>query len=139
MPNGPALLVSVKPHYAELLLSGAKTVELRRVRPRIAAGALVLIYASAPAMQLVGTATVAAIASERLDEIWRHYADRTGLDRPAYDSYFVGRHIAVAITLADVRALHRRIPLAELRRRISGFQPPQSFRYLPESHVLAVT
>jgi predicted transcriptional regulator len=139
MSNEPALLVSVKPLYAELLLSGVKTVELRRVRPHIAAGGLVLIYASSPAMEMVGTARISAIASDKLDEIWRLHADQTGLDRPAYDAYFAGRDIAVAISLADVYRLRRGIPLAELRRRVSGFRPPQSFRYMPHSQVLAVT
>jgi predicted transcriptional regulator len=138
MSDATALLVSVKPRYAELLLSGVKTVELRRVRPQIAAGGLVLIYASSPAMQMVGTGTVAAIATDKLDEIWRRYAGQTGLDRPTYDAYFAGREIAVAITLIDVRPLRNGIPLAELRRRISGFRPPQSFRYMPQSHVFAV-
>lgn len=139
MPDAPALLVSVKPRYAELLLSGVKTVELRRVRPQIAAGGLVLIYASSPTMQMVGTGTVAGIATDTLDEIWRRCAGQTGLDRTTYDTYFAGRKLAVAITLDDVRPLRHGIPLAELRRRISGFRPPQSFRYMKQSHVLAVT
>lgn len=98
--------MSVKPQYAELLLSGVRTFELRRVRPKIAAGGLVLIYASSPATQMVGTGTVA--------------------------------EVAVAITLEDVRPLRHGIPLAERRRRVNGFRPPQSFRHMPQSHVLAV-
>jgi predicted transcriptional regulator len=73
---------------------------------------------------------VAGIASGKLDDIWDLYGEQTGLDRCAYDGYFKGRHDAVAIQLTDVQALRRRVPLAELRRRVTGFRPPQSFCYV---------
>jgi predicted transcriptional regulator len=139
MRDDSALLVSVKPPYAELILSGVKTVELRRVRPNVAAGGLVLIYASSPTMQMVGTATVEAVSTGSLDAIWQQAGHATGLDRATFDEYFSGRDTAVAINLTDVKRLRRVIPLAELRRRINGFRPPQSFRYIPHSQVPSVT
>ncbi len=138
MSDPRALLVSVKPHYAGLLLTGAKTVELRRVRPKVGAGCLVLLYASSPTMEMVGTARISSVHSDNLDAIWRLHADQTGVDRSTYDAYFDGRDVAVAITLTDVRPLSRGVPLAELRRRISGFRPPQSFRYMPQSQAAVV-
>lgn len=138
MPDARALLVSVKPVYADLLLSGAKTVELRRVRPNVESGCLVLLYASSPQMEMVATAHVATIDSEDVDSIWSRYGVATGLDRLTYDRYFAGSPLAVAISLVDVQALTHRIPLAELRRRLSGFRPPQSFRYLPGSEAAVV-
>lgn len=138
MRDKRVLLVSVKPAYAELLLSGVKTVELRRVRPNVELGALVLIYASSPAMEMVGTAKVDAVSSGALDDIWDHHASATGITRTAYDSYFAGRDTAVAIRLVEVRRLQRGVPLAELRQRVSGFRPPQSFRYLQRSQALAI-
>lgn len=130
MPDRHALLVSIKPQYAELILDGTKTVELRRVRPHVQTGATVLIYASSPAMEMVGTATVAAVDVRDAEAIWAEHGSAAGIDRAAYDEYFAGSDQAVAITLTNVRPLRRRVPLTELRQRITGFNPPQSFRYL---------
>lgn len=138
MPDARALLVSVKPVYADLLLSGAKTVELRRVRPNVEPGCLVLLYASSPQMEMVATAQVATIASGGIDAIWRRHGEETGLDRLAYDRYFTGTRVAVAISLVDIQALRHGVPLAELRRRVSGFRPPQSFRYLAGAEAAVV-
>ena len=138
MPDARALLVSVKPVYADLLLSGRKTVELRRVRPNVEPGCLVLLYASSPQMEMVATARIATIDSGEIDTIWTRYAEATGLDRATYDRYFTDRPSAVAISLIDVQALRHSVPLAELRRRLSGFRPPQSFRYLPGAEAAVV-
>ena len=42
MPNN-ILLLSIKPEYADKILAGKKTVELRRVRTRLEAGDLALL------------------------------------------------------------------------------------------------
>jgi len=39
------IVLSLKPLYAEAILSGAKTVELRRIGPKISVRARALIYA----------------------------------------------------------------------------------------------
>jgi predicted transcriptional regulator len=139
MPDDRALLVSVKPRYADLLLSGVKTVELRRVRPNVDPGCEVLLYASSPAMEMVGRARVEAIDVDDVDSIWRRYGPDTGVDRATFDAYFRGTRTGVAITLCDARRLGRGVPLSELRRRIKGFRPPQSFRYVPSGDVASVT
>jgi predicted transcriptional regulator len=138
MPDERALLVSVKPVYAELLLSGEKTVELRRIKPLAHVGCDVLLYASSPTMEMVGTARVEAIDVGDPDTIWHRHGPATGVDRDSFDAYYQGAETAVAITLSDMRRLRSAVPLAELRRRISGFQPPQSFRYLGSAEAAAV-
>ena len=40
-----ALVLSLKPRFAEAILSGTKTVEVRRVMPRITVPTLALLYA----------------------------------------------------------------------------------------------
>jgi len=139
MPDERALLVSVKPVYVEMLLDGTKTVELRRVRPHVGSGCMVLIYASSPRMEMVGTARVESIEVGAVNAIWSRHASAMGIDRDTYSAYFDGAHRAVAITFRDVRRLRAGVPLAELRRRIAGFRPPQSFRYLGTSDTAAAT
>ena len=47
-------LLSVRPRFAEALLNGTKTAEIRRRRANIPDGSLCLLYASAPVRALVG-------------------------------------------------------------------------------------
>jgi len=129
-PDGRALFISVRPRFAELLLSGTKTVELRRVQPAISRGAHVLLYASSPTCALLGTGLVDNVQVAAHDDIWHLHGARTGISRVEYDSYFQGTAAAVAITLARVRRLPRPVPLHELRNGRDWFRPPQSFRYL---------
>src|SRR4051812_25136463 len=129
-PDDSALLLSLRPRYADLLLEGSKTVELRRVKPAASEGSTVLLYASSPTMTLVGRAEVAKIHVASLNEIWREHGDRTGITRKEYDCYFAGIDRAVAIELKQIRRLERPRPLDDLRRRLAGFRPPQSYRYL---------
>jgi predicted transcriptional regulator len=127
----PVLFVSIKPRFAEKILSGEKSVELRRVRPAAAgAGTLVVIYASSPACQVVGTGRVKAIEEGSPTAIWQRHQKVLGLPRSEYRAYFAGVTLAVGIVLEDVRALRASVPLASLRARLTGFAPPQSFRYL---------
>ncbi len=128
-PDDRALFISVRPHFAELLLRGGKTVELRRSQPAVSAGALVLLYASSPLRALVGTGVVLEISAASRNDIWTRLGPLTGLSRGEYDRYFHGAESAVAISLRDLRRLERPVPLPELREGRSWFRPPQSFRY----------
>jgi predicted transcriptional regulator len=136
--DNAALLLSVRPRFARLLLDGSKTVELRRVRPGVAEGSLVLIYASSPTRTLVGTARVAGVQAASTERIWQQYGPETGVTRGEYDEYFTGVDTAVAISLVDVHPLELPRPLHDLRRRLEGFRPPQSFRYLDSGQVAAL-
>ncbi len=139
MPGDAALFVSLRPRFANALLSGHKTVELRRTRPAAAAaGQLVLLYASSPDRQLIGTAIVVAVHVGSPDEIWSEHGDSTGVSRPEFDRYFEGASLAVAIVVSEAKALVRPRPLAELRRRWRGFRPPQSFRYVEAADIAAL-
>src|SRR6185503_3263930 len=62
MPN-QALLISVRPRFAEMIFAGTKVVELRRLRPRIGTGDLVFVYVSSPVMALAGAFEVGEVVS----------------------------------------------------------------------------
>jgi predicted transcriptional regulator len=129
-PDDRTLFISLRPRFAELLLLGEKTVELRRVRPAVQPGTRVMLYASSPTCALLGVGVVEDVQVAGHDRIWGEHGPRTGISRSEYDAYFDGTATAVAITLGEVRRLERPISLAELRRGREWFRPPQSFRYL---------
>lgn len=136
--SAASLLFSIRPRYAEQILAGTKTVELRRVRPNVQADCPVLIYASSPVMELVGIAKVRAVHTGSLEAMWSQYGHVSGVDRETFDNYFDGLEQAVVVELYAVERLRRGVPLLELRRRVSGFRPPQSFRYLGPADAAAV-
>jgi predicted transcriptional regulator len=128
--NNNVLFLSLRPEYAELLLAGEKTVELRRIRPRAPIGTDVLLYASSPRCELVGICSIGAIGQATPDDIWKLHGSNTGIGRTAFHSYFRGASQAVAITVKDPRRLESPISLSQLRAEWVNFQPPQSFRYV---------
>jgi predicted transcriptional regulator len=131
------MLISVRPVYAQKLLSGAKTVELRRTRPRIRAGGIVLIYASAPEMKLVGAFEVDDVIERAPSCLWRCVGKLTGITRKEFFSYFHGVQSGYGIRVRKVWKLDEPRSLSDLRRAMPSFLPPQIYRYLDWERALA--
>ncbi|WP_419916663.1 ASCH domain-containing protein [Candidatus Poriferisodalis sp.] len=116
-----ALVLSLKPRFAEAILAGTKAAEVRRVMPRITVSTLALLYASGSARALVGTCVVRSVARYPADELWRLHGADTELLRTEFDAYLQGRDsaepLAAPISLHTLRQAH-------------GFRPPQSFAYV---------
>ena len=128
--SGRLLLLSVRPRFAALILAGTKTIELRRVRPRVDPGDGVLLYVSSPVMALMAYSTVERVFEGSPAKLWEQVRSRAGVTRREYDEYFRGAARGVGIVLGALDRFSRAVPLSELRERWPGFHPPQSFRYL---------
>jgi predicted transcriptional regulator len=124
-----ALFISVKPQYANAILDGTKTVELRRTRPNLPDGSLVILYSSTPTRAVVGWAHLTGVREGTPIEIWDNYGAAAAIEEPDYDAYFDGTDQAFALELEDVVAAVHPIPLDVIRS--IGIQPPQSWRYVP--------
>ena len=125
-----ALLLSIRPKYANMIFAGTKTVELRRVRPTIQAGDLVLVYVSSPTKEMQGAFKVGKTVSGAPSTIWRKFGKQTGVTRQEFDTYFSGKDQAHALLIEDAWKLHEPVRLACLRKEKRGFRPPQSFHYI---------
>lgn len=128
------LLLSIHPEFADSIIAGAKTVELRRQLPRVSSGPAV-IYASSPRMELVATFQIQSTIRLPLKLLWQAVRYQAGVSKSKFDSYFTGLESGVAISIGNVSLLPRPIPLDELRSMWRGFHPPQGFRYLQLSDV----
>ena len=124
-----ALVLSLRPRFAEAILGGVKTVEVRRVMPRITVQTLALLYASGSTRALVGTCVVRSVARYPIDELWRRHGARTALSRTEFDAYLQGLDRGVALLLERPEPLAAPIPLHALRQA-HGFRPPQSLAYV---------
>jgi len=129
LPEHRDVVFSIKPEYSEKILSGEKTVELRRRFPTdIPNGTCALIYATTPTRALTGIALIGDVARMSPKEIWKVYSSRACIKRRDFDAYFDGVQNGVVIELRHARSLRRAVPLDELRDRFN-FEPPQSFLY----------
>ncbi len=128
-PEETILLLSIKPRFAEAILNGSKTVELRRVQPSVHAGTIVLMYASSPQRELVGTFRIAGLEVDSSSAIWDRHGSECGVSEAEFIDYFAGANQAVAILVDSPVRLSPPQSLERLRDRMVGFHPPQSFRY----------
>lgn len=124
-----ALLMSIRPKYAAQIFDGTKTVELRRVRPRLTAGDLVLVYASSPVKALLGAFEVSRVISAPPSKLWNQVGTKTGTTRQEFDDYFDEADLGYGIVLRRTWRMARPMGLSKLRERHS-IGPPQSYHYL---------
>jgi len=125
------LVLSLRPRFADAILDGTKTVELRRTRLSAPSGTLLILYASTPVMAVIGTAILADRDTDTPSRIWRRHRPNLSLTKAEYDAYLAGASTATAVTVASPQRLPEPHTLAALRTRAT-FRPPQSFRYLSD-------
>ena len=132
MTNYPAILLSLRPRFAQAILSGAKTVELRRRPVNARPDTPIILYASSPTMAIVGTARLRDVQVLTPDAAWQAHHRSLGLTRSEFDAYLDGTSRAHLLLLHRVCTLNEPLPLRTLRQE-GRFQPPQSFRYVAAS------
>lgn len=129
-PCGRAVLLSIKPKYADLILSGFKRVEFRRSWAAEGVGMIVL-YSSAPVQKIVGMVEVAEVVVASPTALWKTCTDMGGgLTRQELRTYFAGKSKGVAVLLGRVFSPPKSLAPSDV---IDNFVPPQSFRYLDAS------
>lgn len=125
-----AALMSIRQPFTEMILSGEKRVELRRVsmkRPITH----VVIYEAGGAGVVVGYFHVSKITEAAPATIWRKFRTVSGLTKSEFDEYYAGADVAVAIEVAKAVRLRTPRPLSDF----SAGRPPQSFMYISASHI----
>jgi predicted transcriptional regulator len=134
-----ALLISIRPRFAEMIFAGSKTVELRRVCPKISSGDLALVYVSSPTKELQGAFEVGKVVSASPSAMWKKIGKKSGITRKEFFGYFHGKAEAHALVIKRAWKLPVPICLTTLRRRNGGFRPPQNFHYLKRNESSLLT
>lgn len=126
-PSGRAVLLSIKPKYADLILAGTKRVELRRSWPSNDIGVMVL-YSSAPIQKLVGMAFIDRIEECEFESLWTlANANGGGVTYDELKTYVEGKTTAFGVMIDRVKIAEVQIDPKDL---FPDFTPPQSFLYL---------
>ena len=124
------LVLSVRPRFAEAIVDGHKTVDVRRQRPNVQPGTLGFVYSSSPMQAVVGSFRVERILSGPPEEIWLVAQRRAYISREEFDCYFAGVEVGHAILVSCGQRLLKPISLSNLRLIWPGCKPPRSFGYL---------
>lgn len=123
------MLLSIHPIHAADILCGRKTVELRRTRPVIKPGQMVLLYASSPVCAVVGVCRIEAFEVGATATIRTKHLKRAAISGRAFDRYFRGASKATALLLDSAVAMQNPVPLNTLRRS-RATTPVQSWRFV---------
>ena len=123
------LVLSLKPHYAEMLFMGVKTVELRRRIATGMEGREVFVYVSSPVQKIWGGFRVHEVWSGAPDDLWVRVEAEAGVKRIEYDAYYSGSSVAHALRVTHVWEHGAPVALGALRDELPDFRPPQSWRY----------
>lgn len=125
-----SIVLSINPQFTARIFAGTKTVELRRVRPRVSQGDSVFIYESSPTMAVVGYCVVEDLISVPVKDLWHEVRDTAGVSEREFREYYRGAAEGFGIVITGVRRFARPLPLVKLRAVHPGFHPPQSHRYV---------
>lgn len=123
------VLLSIKPEFAEKILTGEKRYEFRKSPFRKAdAGDQVVMYASAPVQKLVGVFFIREKTEGSPEELWGRFRQKSGFDDPQrFFNYFEDFEYGYALEARDVT---RFTPPIDPTDEINKFRPPVSFEYI---------
>ncbi|GGF28860.1 hypothetical protein GCM10011611_38680 [Aliidongia dinghuensis] len=124
------ILISVHPRHVDSMLSGRKTVELRRRPLKLSAGCRVWIYCTLPRGSVEAIGVVAEVVAAAPSVIWRDYGEQCGITKAEFDAYYEGAGTAYVVVFSLVTKLPSTFALGEIRRHLASFQPPQFFKRL---------
>lgn len=124
-------LLSVKTQYANLLVNGCKTVELRKKFPSdIETGSKLFIYSSSPKQKVIGEVVVDKIIELPIAELWKAAGFKSLVPWADFCEYYEGKDTGVAIFVKNQKKYDTPILLSDLNPDLK--RPPQSYCYLPE-------
>jgi predicted transcriptional regulator len=131
-----ALLFSIKPKWADAIISGEKTFELRRRPPKLTSPVSAIIYATAPVCALVAKCSMGPVLSGPPMQIWDRVSVSSSVTQTEFDDYFRGCWRAHAIVVSNPRKLAKPLSLGYLRDTIR-FSAPQAWVWASKDIVIA--
>lgn len=130
-----AVLLSIKPEYAEAILSGEKKFEFRRVIPKkIDETDRIYLYSNDSIKKIVGYFEVEEILENSPEVIWNRCKEDAGISREGFFEYFEGTEKAYAIEIQNPVKFPEPIDPYE---KIQDFTPPQSFQYITDTEIFS--
>lgn len=120
-----AILISIKPKWAERIYNGTKTLELRKRMPKIPVGTVCLIYESYPVHMVTGYFIYAGAYRFRVDDPSWHLLAAANIVLLAFQWYYSGRTYGYAWTIDQPTKFDKPIELSDLEVK----RAPQSYQF----------
>ena len=120
------LIISIHPHYAQMILDGSKRYEYRKSIPQRHDIQKVYIYATMPICRIVGEFTLDGIIADSPQKVWAATARQGGITEAFFFDYFKSRNKAYALKVGKVIKYSE--PL-DPKVVITDFTAPQNFMY----------
>lgn len=121
------VLLSVRPQFAEAIVSRKKKYEVRRVIFKRKDVDRVYIYSTLPVGRITGSFEVEEVIEDTPENIWNACHDDLAISEEDFFKYFEGSISAFAIKITNMTRFSDPLDPYSL---IEDFRPPQSFRYL---------
>jgi len=131
-----AVLISIKPRYADLIERGEKRVEFRRRFPSDWSGGRAFFYVTSPVRALALSARISGVTRAAPAQLWAQFGNQSGATRAEFDEYFAGARTGAALLLENVSRMDPAIVLDDPRLQHLNFRPPQSLTVLPPTSAL---
>ncbi|RLF25068.1 MAG: DNA-binding protein [Thermoprotei archaeon] len=132
-----ALLLSIRPIFADQILKGTKKFELRRGHIRILPRTRIILYSSHPVKAIVGEFRAGRVFVGSLGAIWNHLRriEDSGISELDWP-YVKGSRIITAIEVVAPLRYKTPLTLNLIRSYIPNFRPPQSYKWLRKNDPL---
>lgn len=121
------VLLSIKPEFAELIFSGVKKFEYRKILFKNPSISIVIVYASSPVKKVIGEFEIGGIIQNEKEKVWEATKEFSGISKGYFDEYFRSKENANAIGIKQV--LRYKKP-KDLVRDFDIAYAPQSFVYV---------
>lgn len=121
------VLLSIKPEYAESIFDGTKRYEFRRKLFSDRSVQKIIVYVTAPVSMVLGEFEIEDIMELEPESLWDETKEFSGIAKPLFDTYFVGKETGFAIKIGKTQQYD--IPL-DLKAHFNVKQAPQSFVYI---------
>ena len=131
-----SVLISVKPKFSQLIVSGEKTVELRKRVPANLAGRTVYVYSTCPEAKIIGFFEAKKVENLPVSELWDRVRTEAGMEKEAFFDYYAEKEEGYAIFFHQFIVFDDPITLHDLRERNPGFVPPQNYHYIDPEKLL---
>ncbi|MEO6728421.1 MAG: ASCH domain-containing protein [Candidatus Dojkabacteria bacterium] len=119
------VILSIKPYYAEKILNGEKTYELRKSIFKVPNIKTVIIYASSPISRIIGEFEIDGIIHEEISLLWKKTKEFTAVNKSFFDEYFTDKEKGYAIKIKNIKRYDKTYSILEKY----GMTAPQSFSY----------
>lgn len=127
-----SVILSIKPIYAQAIMSGTKKVEFRKKifkRPVDK----IFVYSSSPEKKILGFFTVKEIIKNSPENLWKEFNKIGGIEKNAFFNYYQGSDTGFSIKISEVEKYDNGIDPTDI---FDNFCAPQSFIYLEKKTVM---